>query len=343
MKPANWRLVAAVLLACGSLSALARAEPGQGLAEAQQAYADVDYEKTRTLAAAAVRHGGNDRASTSQLYLLWATACAALDQADEARTAFSYALAANPALKLDRSLSPKIRAPYLEARGAMSGADERPPLEATLRPHKQELELALYDALHVAVRVVVSTRAVGATLYTRRRFDAAPTRRIATPNGAELQFFVQVLDRYDNVLFELGSEDEPERLVSVTPSTPSAPRSTRNSDANPVPYYVTAGALAALGLAAGGVAIAMDVRREDAARQWNGPACEHPGLTRAEQCASVDDRRVRAERLAIGLTAGGGALLVGSLVSLVLAPSSHANVALDAGAGNLLLRLRASL
>jgi len=330
-------------LACGSLAPVARAQPGPGLSEVQQAYADVDYEKTRALASTAVRHGGNDRASTGQLYLLWATACAALDQADEARTAFTYALAISPGLKLERSLSPKIRAPYLEARGALSGAEDRPPLEATLRPRKQELELALYDALHVAVRVVVSTRAVGATLFTRRRFDAAPTRRIPTPNGAELQFFVQVLDRYDNVLFELGSEDEPERLVSVTPSTQNTPRSTRGSDANPVPYYITSGALAALGLAAGGVAIVMDVRREDAAREWNGPSCERPGLTRAEQCAGVDDRRVRAERLAIGLAAGGGALLVGSLVSLVLAPSSHANVALDAGAGNLLLRLRASL
>ena len=36
-------------------------------------------------------------------------------------------------------------------------------------------------------------------------------------------------------------------------------------------------------------------------------------------------------------------LLVGSIVSLVLAPSSHAHVALDAGPGNLMLRLRTTL
>jgi len=344
MKPASYCFLGAVLLACTSMAPHARAQAGSSLSEVQKAYADVDYEKTRSLAAAAVRHGGNAHAATSELYVLWATAAAALDQPDEARTAFACALAANPELKLDRNLSPKIRAPYLEARGSMSSqGDDRPPLEATLRLHKQELELGLYDALHVAASVVVSTRAAGATAFLRRRFDAAPTRRIPTPNGSELQFFVRVLDRYDNVLFELGSEDEPQRLLNVTTARPNGPASARESDANPTAYYVTSGALAVLGVAAGGVATAMYLRREDAAREWNGPDCERPGLSRAEQCAGVNERRLRDERLAIGLTAAGGALLVGSIVSLVLAPSSHANVALDAGPGKLMLRLRTTL
>ena len=344
MKPAGWRLAGAALLGMLLLTPAARAEPTASLSDVQKAYAEVDYERTHSLASAAIRHGGNDRASTAELYLLWATAAAALDRADEARLAFCYALAASPDLKLDRSLSPKIRAPYLEARGSLSGADGKPPLDVTLRRRKQEVELALSDALHVAATLVVSTRASEAAAFTQRRFTATPTRRIPTPNGGELQFFARVLDRYDNVLLELGTEDDPQRLVSVSSARPESPAPAPASDARPLPYYVTAGGLAALGVTAGSLATVMYLRREDAAREWNGSACEHPGMTRAEQCQAVDDRRLRAQRLSIGLAAAGGALLLGSVVSLALAPSaSRANVALDASPNNVMLRLRTTL
>jgi hypothetical protein len=344
MKPVKSQLFSAIVAACLLLAPALRAEATSRSSEAQKAYAEVDYERTRALAAAAIRHGGNARAATAELYLLWATAAAALDQTDEARTAFSFALAANPELKLDRTLSPKIRAPYLEARGSLSGADGKPPLEVTLRRRKQEVELGLTDALQVATTLVVATRGSEPGAFTERRFAAAPTRRLPVSNGSDLQFFVRVLDRYGNVLFELGTEDEPQRLLSVTSSKPGSPPRERGNSANPLPYYVTSGALAALGVAAGGVATAMYLRREDAANEWNGSGCERPGMTRIEQCREVDDRRKSAEHLAIGFTATGGALLVGSIVSLLLSPAtSHANVALDAGPNNVVLRLRTTL
>lgn len=334
----------ALLLASLALAFPAAAQTGSGLSDARRAYAEVDYEHTRSLAAAAIQHGDNDRASTAELYLLWATAAAAVDKPDEARQAFSFALAANPELKLDRDLSPKIRAPYLEARGALSSADDKPPLDVALRPRKHELELTLHDALLVAAKLVVSTRVADGTPFSRRQFEAAPTRRVPKPPGAELQFFVQVLDRYGNVLLDLGTEEEPQRLLQVTSERPGPSQAVSGKDASPVPYYVTSGALAVLGLAAGGAATAMFVRREDAAREWNSTACEQPGLTRAAQCSSVDDRRKKSEYWAIGFAATGGALLVGSVVSLVLAPSSTpTHVALDAGPDRLMLRLQTAL
>ena len=90
--------------------------------------------------------------------------------------------------------------------------------------------------------------------------------------------------------------------------------------------------------------VPLDLRREDAAREWNGGSCEQPGQTREQQCGKVDDRRQHAERYAIGFAAAGGALLVGSGVSLVLAPASRrAEVALNAGPDTLMLRLRTGL
>jgi hypothetical protein len=50
--------------------------------------------------------------------------------------------------------------------------------------------------------------------------------------------------------------------------------------------------------------------------------------------------------LAVGFASGGGALLVGSLVSLLLAPAAspaRADVALDAGPSRVMLSLRTSL
>jgi len=88
----------------------------------------------------------------------------------------------------------------------------------------------------------------------------------------------------------------------------------------------------------------MYFRRENAARDWNGSGCEKPGFTRAEQCAKVDDRRRSAEHLAIGFSAAAGTLLVGSVVTLLLSPSSkRSSVSLDATPHGVFLGVQTSL
>ena len=156
---------------------------------------------------------------------------------------------------------------------------------------------------------------------------------------------MRVLDRYGNVLFELGNQDDPERLALVGSGPRLSAEGPRANDVNRTPFYVTAGAFAVLGLAAGGASTAMYLRREAAARDWNGSDCEHPGLTRQQQCGDVDTRRQHAESMAIGFAATGGALLLGSIVTLMLAPSSPSktSVAVDGGPGNMMLRLRTTL
>lgn len=341
------RTTAAVFAVFWLTASPAGADAGSALRDARKAYAEVDYDSTRTLARVSLERGGNGRAATAELYLLWATAAAALGQAEEARTAFLFALAADPALKLDKSLSPKIRAPYLEARGALSGADGKPPLEVTLQRRKQELELGLHDVLRVAASIELATRADETSEFVKRRVDAAPAPRVATPQGSELQFFLRVLDTHGNVLLELGSEEEPRRLALVSSTKPSPTAEKPENQASSAPYYWTAGALATLGLAAGGLTTAMYVRREDAAREWNGSSCEQPGSPRGQQCANVDDRRRRAENLALGFGAASGALLLGSLVTVLLAPSGSRGrgqtVALEAQPGNVMLRLHTTL
>jgi hypothetical protein len=334
-------MLSAILLATPA----AWADATVRLADVQKAYAEVDYESTRRLAKAALERGGNDRASTAELYLLWGTAAAALDQADEARVAFLYVLAINPEAKLERSLSPKIRAPYLEARGSMSQADGKPPLGLGLQRHQQELEVTLTDSAHVVARVEVATRAHPDEPFARRRLEAVPRKRVPTPNGAELDFFLQALDRHANVLFELGNQDAPEHLAFVSSRPVPAAAAAHGPDVNRTPYYITAGALAGLGVAAGGIATAQYLRREDAARDWNSSDCEQPGRTREQQCGNVDTRRQHAESRAIGFATTSGALLLGSVVTLILTPSNpaKASVAVDATPGTLMFRLRTTL
>lgn len=323
---------ALLLLAIGAVALPAQAQAGAGLPQAEQAYAEVDFEKTRSLARAAIERGKNDRASTARLYLLWAISSAALDQGEEARGAFAHALAADPALRLDKSLSPKIRAPYLEARGSLSVEDGKPGLQLTLQRVGAQLELRLRDTARVARGIELHSRARNAAEPTRQRFEPKDSRRIPVPAGGELELYVQVLDANDNVLFELGTRDEPRRLAPETGGrTPLGTVVTPSG--NPTPYYATAGVLGALGIASGAAATVMFTRREDAAREWNGPECEKPGTTRGEQCASVDERRARAEYLTIGLASASAGLLIGGVVSLLLAPSrapAKARFALEA-------------
>lgn len=336
----GWPLLAALLL-----PSPARSETAPNLKEAERAYAEVDFERTRDLTRAALAQGKNDHATTARLYLLWATSAAALDQAEESREAFRHVLAAEPTLKLDKTLSPKIRAPYLEARGALTVNDDKPPLQATLEQEQGELELVVRDELDVAEHVVVATRASEQEPFARRRLEVRPMRRLPAPAGAELQFVLQLTDEHDNVLFELGTEKQPRRLALVRPdqvaSSGGAPR-----DVNPTPYYATAATLGALGLASGTAGVVYYLKRENAAEEWNGSGCEQPGSTRAEQCGDVDDRRKRAEALTIGFGAAGGALLIGSVVTLLLAPAkakTAPHVAVLAAPGELGIMLRSSL
>jgi hypothetical protein len=337
-------MAAAAIALAASATSPASASDAPGLAEAQQAYAAVDFASTRDIAAAALERGGNDRADTAELYRLLATAAAALNQPDESRAFFVYALVTNPTLKLDRALSPKIRAPYLEARGSVALEEGKPPLNLTLRRRGSELEVELYDPLQITAAVELGMRSAESSGFAKRRFRAERSKRVPMPSGAELQFYLLAHDRHGNVLFELGSTEEPRRLALASSTKPAAPPPPSDDRRSPTAYYVTAGALAALGLAAGGVATAMHLRREDAASKWNGPGCEQPGRTREQQCASIDRRRRDAESLTIGFAAGGSALLLGSLVSVLIAPAgSRHGVALSAGPDQTALRYRVEL
>ncbi len=123
------------------------------------------------------------------------------------------------------------------------------------------------------------------------------------------------------MLGEYGTDVDPQ--VVRSPSSLRGIGSAAPPAAHGRSYFlpITLG-IAGLGAVAAGVVF--HVKRERAARTWNGPDCENPGLTRIQSCQNIDSHRQTDERLAIGLYAAGGALLTGSIIALVAGHPSEA-------------------
>jgi hypothetical protein len=223
-------------------------------------------------------------------------------------------LAVNPRLRLDRNLSPKIRGPYLEAQGYWSAAGERLTLSATRASDATHLVIRLGDPASLVTKLELRLGAVGAR--ERASFTLEPTAlaRFAVPASVrerDYEYALRALDRYGNVLVEYGSDVDP-KLVQYEAFGLSDHEVARTGRS-----YLLPVTLAATGIGAIAAGIVFNVKREQAAHEWNGPHCENPGFTRLQQCQDVDSRVQSSERLTVGLYAGGGALLVGSFISLL--------------------------
>ena len=147
---------------------------------------------------------------------------------------------------------------------------------------------------------------------------AAPSTRFPLPRavqGHSYEYTLRALDRFGNVLAERGTDADPELVREAAHAGPA------DRAANPAQHgrsYVLPIALGVAGLGAVTAGVAFQVKRENAARDWNSGSCEQPGQTRIQQCQDVDDRRQKYEHLAIGFYAAGGALLTGSVIALIV-------------------------
>lgn len=282
------------------------------LARAEAAYRAVDFEAQRREASLALTAGGASSAELVQIYRLLGIAHAALGDADAARGAFLRLLALDPEIELERLLSPRLRAPYMEARGYWDlesvrfGADVRPMEGGTAA------EVQLRDPLRMVSRLRVL--ALGPPEHVLS--ELAPSERLtvrlevgALPSGAERR--LALLDAHGNTLL-LRRLPEPPRTTNAAQHTAPAPRpdSSRRAPVSASTLWLGAAGLTALGT--GAVA---HVIREASAREWNGADCERAGYgTRMDQCASVDRARTAAERVAATAYAVGAASLATSVI-----------------------------
>ncbi len=306
-------------IVCGTLlatPAFADAEnAGAALAAAEHAYQDVDFPTTRAEAERALEAGQATREQTARLHVLLGISAAALADTEDAKQHFIAALAVDPTLRLDKNLSPKIRDPYLEAQGYWSAAGERLALRAAAASDAAHLVIRLHDPASLVSKLELRIGPVGDRERALFTLEPATVTRFAVPAGLrerDYEYVLRALDRYGNVLSERGSDADPEVVQRGAPSSreQDAARAGRS-------YFLPA-ALAVVGFGAVATAVVFNVKREEAAHEWNGPRCENPGATRQEQCQDVDSRIQSSERLAVGFYAGGGALLAGSVISLLV-------------------------
>jgi hypothetical protein len=323
------------LAACLALAWVSPAfAESRAAAAAERAYQDIDFPSTHELAQHALESGGATRQETARLYVLLGISAAAQGNAEEAKQSFVAALAIDPALKLEKSLSPKIRDPYLEAQGYWSASSERLSLDAKPSSDKNHLMVRLADPATLVAKLELRVGAVGDSPQAALSLDRAPVTRFALPQALQdrdYEFALRALDRYGNVLAEDGAEADP---IVVRAAGESRPVDYPSGFVPRGRSYLLPVVLGLAGLGATAAGVVFHVKREQAASEWNGPGCETPGQTRLEQCSSIDSRLKNDERFAIGFYAGGGALLTGSVIALIAGRSSPEPQARRAGALN---------
>jgi hypothetical protein len=288
------------------------------LAEAERAYQNVDFPSTHALAQHVLEAGGAGREQTGRLYVLLGISAAALGDNAEAKQDFVIALAVDPELKLDKGLSPKIRDPYLEAQGYWAAASERLAISAKPGSDAEHLIVRVLDPASLVAKVELRIGPRGVLPRSSFELAAVPVTRFALPErvrGHDYEYALRALDHYGNVLSEQGSDADPQ--LGRQPGASQLADSHGAQVAPRARSYFLPVTLGVVGLGAVAAGVVFHVRREHAAHEWNGPACENAGQTRLQQCQAVDTRRQSSERLAIGFYAAGGALLTGSLIALV--------------------------
>jgi hypothetical protein len=291
------------------------AAPGDAVEAAERAYKDVDFSTQLAEATRALEEGHHDPATLANIYRLLGIAHAALNSPDAAKKAFMRLLAIDRDVALEHVLSPRLRTPYMEARGFWDVTRTRLELELAIDAASGALDISLSDPLQMGARVrVIAIAEKPATVAERAaapRVEIAPDA-LAPHAGKPLQ--VELLDAYQNVILArvLAPPRPPAAATPApSPSVPTSPVPRADSEPPTLALMLGGGALLALGVGA-----TAHVVRENKASEWNGTACEQLGQgSRADQCGNVDDQRRSAQTIAFVGYAAGGALLAASVVS----------------------------
>jgi hypothetical protein len=320
-----------VLAAACSLPARAFAQQAdEPLALAERAYSNLDYDAAVRNAEAALQRGGNDRRHLAQIYRLIGLSRAASGSAEAARDAFVRYLALEPESRLDRGLSPTMRAPFMEARGYWGEHTEHTDVTPRRVRDGMALEVAVADPAGMIRTVVLRARLGSSGAFVETRRPASARVVLDLPAGApaaRVEYSLRADDDRGNHVIERGSDDSPEVFLAPQVASvggPAGPSTSGGSSPWPAIGGVGIG-IGVLLLATGGIAVGV---REGAAAQWNddmrclNPAM--PGNTREQNCGSQLSTINNMDVLAgVGFVAG-GLFVLGGVVIIAAAPRGGA-------------------
>ncbi len=182
------------------------------LERAEAAYLEVDFEGTLEAATAALAAGANNRRRLIRIYQLIGIAAAALGEENRSRDAYVRMLALDPEATVDRNLAPRLRSPFLEARGFWTARSDRLSVEATFVRSRGAFRIALTDPIGIVRELRVSARVPGQREYIVATAPASSSVLVPI-DGAEdargIEYAVAAVDEHGNELVALGTEDEP--------------------------------------------------------------------------------------------------------------------------------------
>lgn len=192
------------------------------ISEAEEAYLNVDFERTLELCQQALGEGNHSPDRVTRIYELMGVAHAANGDEEASRDAYIKMLALDPESQVDTNLSPRLRSPFMEARGHWATRSERLTLDARLVRARAGLRVLVTDPLSMGSEVRVLTRVAGEMGEMHEtRYPVEDARLVEVdglPEADQIEYVVQLLDEHGNRIREMGTEDEP-RIVGRDPAT----------------------------------------------------------------------------------------------------------------------------
>lgn len=237
-----------LFLACVAL--LARpALANEAVAQAQKAYAGVDYARCKEAAERSLEEPG-DRAARLDAWRLLGLCQAALGDTDAAREAFKRMLAVDWNAKLPEGLSPRFTSSFREAKGSFAGTA---PLsmavaEETIQGGTREVRLKITDELELVHKV--SWRGAAGSAGTPVR--TAPLLVLELPT--EVDVTITALDKAGG---EVGTLSVPAARTEAPAPPPPTDPAVEEGGFPWLGVAIGAGVLLVAGAAAGGVAFVL--------------------------------------------------------------------------------------
>ena len=207
--------------------------PEADLSAAEQAYVDLDFEKSNTLADAVVKRGGLTHGQLVRAYEVLGRTHAILNHDEAARDAFVKLLTYSPSEKEDRNLPPRVTVRMEEARGVLEGYPSQPGIEVTASLVPGDggvLRVTTRDPTHVVQKVLVGWRWGTAGEFSTDAPVVGEGIEVplssAPPGASRLDYYADALDDRGDVVFEVGNAVAPKTaLVPVPPAPPPQPPS----------------------------------------------------------------------------------------------------------------------
>jgi len=314
-------LACAIVIDLSTVSTHAQTPSADASSRAEEAYGRIDFEATLAASTEAIAGGGLDASACARLYFLMGVARAALGQENESRDAFLRMLALDPERTVERALSPRLRAPYLEARGLLDARAERLTLTVDRVASTDTLVVRARDPVSFVANVRVAVRRRGNGAWTQQIKPFAREMSVAMPPGAGVtEVAVALLDEHGNVLLTAGTTAEPRAFGEPVGSSAQDARTTPRAGGNG--HIVAAGIAVAVGVLGLGAGVAGIFVRADGANSFNDDTlCFQPStppLTRGEQCAGDLNAARNGEIIAgIGFGVAGAAVIVALVVLAV--------------------------